>query len=466
MLGCKLINKTDKTMKKIFVLLMCSLVSSPLLASDKNDVSSLNEDWGNASDLYCQEHEIGGFSWDFCLHKENGCKEKKITGKDFDDEYSNYMWVATKVTNGGAYFCPMRIEARNKNAGRQVWTTYHYMSANDDFCVWLCKDGYGGADCSDSDGDFLCDSSHLTWNCNDKYKKVDEKGSSTNSEDSVAMFSRAQRDECGSNTDEEHDRILAVVGWMGDITNEKFNYTYEDGEGNEQTGEAKVIRGAIVRQMMVRTGHGWNGKDLVTWPKIYPATNSTEILLCKTGYRPDPISKKCVEINATRCAEQNICSGFQSGYDETMHKLQFYNNEGCYKYICAEEGKAFASANDRTCIDCPENLHGGSGEEGTCLKCTDNEIYVGKKCVSAKRLTKTELMYGIGKNRNSEKDLKQWCWTRSSIDEYGACVKGVSVEQYKCEKSGGAWNGRFCQPVTRASDTVAAVASRTTEDFK
>ena len=399
-------------------------------AGGGNNVSSLNSYWGGASMAYCLSHGIKDLNTDVCLGKARGCLENKPSSGTTSmnngnwDQGVNTMWVATKVTQGGAQFCAVRIDARNNNKHDRPWTTYHRYDSSDDSCFWLCHDGYGGADCSDNDGDFVCNTTEFNKTITNKFK--DKSAIATNVEDSIAMFEYNKYRHCSndkSRVKEEHDRILAITRWS------------EDGHG------------AFVRQMVVRAAseHWVNMK---TWPNIYPATNSKDILVCRTGYKPDLNYTKCIEVNATRCAEQNICSDFESGYNETMHKLQFDEGKECYKYTCAEEGKAFASAIDRTCIDCPENLHGGPGSNGTCLKCTDNQIYVGKDCAAAKRLTKTDLMYGIGKTRNSEKDVKEWCWTRSSIDEYGACINGVSVEQYKCTNSGGTWDGSACNDVS------------------
>lgn len=398
-------------------------------AGGGNNISSLNSYWGNASTTYCLSHGIKDLNPDVCLGKDRGCLENNpfnatyLHNGNSGDEGVNTMWVATKVTKGGAQFCAVRIDARNKNKHKRPWTTYHRYDSSDDSCFWLCHDGYGGADCSDNDGDFVCNTTVFDENIKNKFKS--KSAIATNVEDSIAMFDYNKYKHCSndvSSVKEEHDRILAITRWS------------EDGHG------------AFVRQMVVRAASK-HWENMKTWPNIYPATNSKDILVCRTGYKPDLNYTKCIEVNATRCAEQNICSDFESGYDETMHKLQLDEGKGreCYKYTCAEEGKAFASAVDRTCIDCPENLHGGPGSNGTCLKCTDNQIYVGKECATAKRLTKTDLMYGIGKTRNSEKDVKEWCWTRSSIDEYGACINGVTVEQYKCTNSGGTWNGSGCQ---------------------
>lgn len=404
-------------------------------AGGGNDVSSLNSYWGNASTTYCLSHGIADLNPLVCLGKDLGCKENNplngsnIMSNGNSDQGANTMWVATKVTKGGAQFCAVRIDARNNDKHDRPWTTYHRFDSSDDSCFWLCHDGYGGADCSDNDGDFVCNTTKFDDNNNYiKYKFKDKSAIATNVEDSIAMFEYNKYKHCSNDklrVKEEHDRILAITRWS------------EDGHG------------AFVRQMVVRAASK-HWKNMNTWPNIYPATNSKDILVCRTGYKPDLNYTKCIEVNATRCAEQNICSDFESGYNETMHKLQFDESDGkgCYKYTCAEEGKAFASAVDRTCIDCPENLHGGPGSDGTCLKCPDNEIYVGKECATAKRLTKTDLMYGIGKTRNSEKDVKEWCWTRSSIDEYGACINGVTVEQYKCTSTGGTWDGSACNGVS------------------
>lgn len=405
--------KTGNPMKRTIVIFTLGTLISGTL--DAALVPDLNSEWGNAQDLYCQSHAINDKT--LCLHKscdENENFDQGIPG--IGDERANFMWVATKIHKGGAYFCPMRITASNRRK-QDPWTTYHYMSASNDYCVWLCKEGYGGTDCTDNDGDFVCDTSHLAWNCHDNY--IEANGLDTNSEADVAMFGSVYRKCQGQKLSQEHNRILTIVGWLDDANGDTFTWTDEGGTVHPED----IVRGAVVRQMMVRSDYN-NWPDITSWPVIYPAAQSPEILLCKTGYKPDPISKTCVEISATRCAEQNLCSNYKTGFDETIHTMKITDDD-CYEYRCKEQGKAFASEMDRSCIDCPTSMRGGpSSTNGTCLSCSLGEIYNGSSCGSALGFSKTDLMYGKGKTRDSvNTDIDMQCWTILDTDAYKCCVK-------------------------------------------
>lgn len=404
-------------MKKIFALLMVTLFTSPLLAGGGNNVSSLNSHWGNASDLLCQSHAIKDFKNNVCLGEScvsanspySGAKEKVIQ-----------LWAAMKVTEGGAKFCPVRIDGRNKNKDSS-WTTYHRYSANDDECIWLCKDGFGGPDCSETDGDYVCDVNKGWYAFVENYKKAPENAIGTNIEDSVAMFSFNKYKKCYGHAPEEHDRILMVTRWVQDTQKNDSGYP--------------TYRGAFVRQMMVRAvREGWDPMN--SWIAVYPATNSSEILVCMTGYKPSADNKNCVEINATRCAEQKLCENYKTGFDETIHTMKLKGN--CYEYRCKEEGKAFASTTDRSCVDCPITLRSGPySTNGTCLKCEQDKIYTGSGCKEAIRYSKTDLMYGSGKTRTDVPSLKLQCWTILDTDSYKKCVEhGADSNTDKGDVSG------------------------------
>lgn len=390
---------------------MCSLFSSPLLAGGGNIVSSLNADWGNSSDLLCNSHGIGNLDKNVCLNKE--CKPLK--SPDYGDEQVIQLWVAMEVTKGGAKFCPVRIDARNRNKDSS-WTTYYRYRTTDDDCIWLCKDGYGGTDCSETDGDYVCDANKNWDSFLKNYTKEPADANATNIEDSVAMFSYDEYRNCYGNAPEEHDRVLMVTKWAQDTQLDPKTEDYP-------------YRGAFVRQMMVRAAReGW--EDMRSWIDVYPATNSSEILVCMTGYKPNDTKTNCVEINATRCAEQNLCNDYKTGFDETIHTMKPKDEGDCYEYRCKEAGKAFASSIDRSCVDCPATFRSGpSGTDGTCLKCVQDTVYNGSECGAAVGYSKTDLMYGKGKTRsNDDKNIDEQCWTILDTKKYKSCVEGSISE--------------------------------------
>lgn len=425
-------------MKKIFALLMVSLFTSPLLAGGGNNVSSLNSHWGNASDLLCQSHAIKDFDKNVCLGES--CASNSLGSPGYEDVKVFQLWAAMKVTEGGAKFCPVRIDGRNEDKDSS-WTTYHRYSATDYDCIWLCKDGFGGTDCSETDGDYVCDANAGWYAFLQDYKKAPGDAIGTNIENSIAMFSFNKYKKCYGHAPEEHDRILMVTRWVQDTQKNNSGYP--------------PYRGAFVRQMMVRAVRdGW--EKMSSWIAVYPATNSSEILVCMTGYKPSADNKNCVEINATRCAEQNLCENYKTGFDETIHTMKLKGN--CYEYRCKEEGKAFASTTDRSCVDCPIILRSGpNSTDGTCLKCDQDKIYTGSGCKEATRYSKTDLMYGRGKTRDSVPSVKSQCWTILDTDLYKECVKDSDF--YKKYK-----NGTIIKKDEGVSQS--AIAPNPQEDFK
>lgn len=372
------------------------------MAGGGNNVSSLNSSWGNSTMNTCGAHDITNSEACIGASQKTQCKNWAVYARNYTDEYSVQMMVARVVNENGAKFCPTQVEGKNKNKG-YAWTEYGDLSGgNDSLCVWLCKKGHTGPECSESSASpSSCDISTLE---RENYYSIPRLANGTNIEDSVAMFAFNDYRSCGVHKGQEHDMILAITRYL-------------------PSGH-----GAFVRQMVVRAERsGW--KNMISTATIYPAQNSSEILVCKNGYGPNPANTECEELNATNCRLQSMCTGWGTGFDETIHAFIQPSGSTCFQYRCAEIGKAFASDTNRaSCVDCNSNLRDGvSPVDGTCIKCDIGKIFSETAtatgfCADAMGYTKTDLQYGKGKTKNSQPDVAKQCWPIATPDDYKMCV--------------------------------------------
>lgn len=396
-------------MNKVFLSLMMFLFVSPAFAvTGKSDsVTSLFPVWGGGNWSSCGSHALEGS--EACIGETKDCKTEKMNARVYPDEYALQMMVAVNVNQHGAYFCPIQVEAKNKDKG-DAWTEYAMIGSTTG-CKWLCKDGYSGSECSVAPGNTkTCNPDPFTRDYYDKLKRV---ASGANVENSIAMFLRNQYNDCGVSKEQEHDGILAITRW------------------------APGGHGAWVQPLIVRAQRrGWSKKKnppegMVSWPAIYYFTGATEILACVDGYKPNAGGTDCVAINEAICAEAKTCPGW-TGFDEGLHTFVMPSGKDCFEFRCKGENQAFASTTDRSCIECPTNSRGGmSSVDGTCVKCEAGKVFNNKAtstathCGEAIAYTKSDMQYGKGKTKNNNPDVAQQCWTMTETDAYRECVTGI-----------------------------------------
>lgn len=371
--------------------------------------------WGGAKWNTCGAHKL---PVDACIGtKENDCNTKPlVNGEGFSNLYSYVkarannsdeaairMMVAWEINANGARFCPVQIESANKNRKSETWTEYRLLPGE---CVWLCKAGYTGEGCNiavaDASSIKMCDIKPFK---RDDYINVGNVQGS-NLENSVRMFAANNYVECSGNVENEHDIILAVVGWL----------------------ESK--HGAKVRQMTVRAAReGW--KKMVSWAEVYPAAGANEILVCKSGYQPNATGDDCVEINVNACKAASVCSGWNY-YNEKQHS--FKENDGCYQYRCSDSNKAFKDAKGHECVECSGRRRGAHPDTGLCTECKIGEAFDRNsgKCEPATAYSKTDLQYGFKKTKNS---AETGCWEMLQTDDYVGCITG------KCLYGKTTWTG-------------------------
>lgn len=391
-------------MNKVFLSLMMFLTVSPAFALSADElmrrVIFLAQGYFNLDT--CKSHALAGS--EACIGASKGCGIKGMYARNYTDEYALQMMVAVNINAHGAYFCPIQVEAKNKNKGKS-WTEYAMIGATSG-CRWLCADGYSGSECAVApNSGTTCDTSPFVRNNYDDLKRVT---SGANIEDEIVKRSSDKEVECeGQNTTQEHNVILAITRW------------------------APGGHGAWVRPLVVRAQReGW--KDMVSWPVLYDVKDTKEILLCVDGYNPNDTGTDCVAINADICPEvPSMCPGWTE-IDEGLHMVVQSAGKNCFEFRCKGENQAFASTTDRSCIECPTNSRGGmSSVDGTCVKCEAGKVFNNKAtstathCGEAIAYTKSDMQYGKGKTKNNNPDVAKQCWTMTETDAYRECVTGI-----------------------------------------
>ncbi len=387
---------------------------SGAMAGGGNDVSSLNSAWGGGAMDTCNGLDIKGTEACISFSQKVNCKNLRTGSRTGGIQ----MMIARTVTAYGAKFCPTLAEGVLEKHTYQ-WTVTGYVDltrGNDSQCVWLCKKGYTGPNCEESiDASTSCDVSKLERN---NYSSLPLKPSGNSIEDSVAMFAFNVNSMCGVrwfwggtmfNYNSEHDMILAITRYL-------------------PSGH-----GAWVRQMIVRSENYYIEKK-AAGVKVYPAQNSSEILVCKNGYTVNAAGTDCQEINPVICKLQQTCTGWSSGFDENLHRFVQVDGETCFQYRCIEPGQAFASDTNRSsCIDCVDNMRSGiSPIDGVCVKCDVGKIFDATAkssgfCVPTQSFSKTDLQYGKGKSKNTV-PLNEQCWSLLLLGDYKACVFGETQD--------------------------------------
>ncbi len=399
-------------MNKVFLSLMVFLFVSPAFALPADELTRRvifsAQSYFNLDT--CKSHALAGS--EACIGASKGCGIKGMYARNYTDEYALQMMVAVNINEHGAYFCPIQVEAKNKDKGKS-WTEYAMIGATSG-CRWLCAEGYSGSECAvslnASNSGTTCDTSPFVRNNYDNLKRVT---SGANIEDEIVKKSSDKEVECeGQRTEQEHNVILAITRW------------------------APGGHGAWVRPLVVRAQReGWKKTEktpdgMVSWPVLYYLTETTEILMCVDGYTPTDTD--CVPINSAICPEvPSMCPGWTE-IDEGLHMVVQSAGKNCFEFRCKGENQAFASTTDRSCIECPTNSRGGmSSVDGTCVKCEAGKVFNNKAtstathCGEAIAYTKSDMQYGKGKTKNNNPDVANQCWTMTETDAYRECVTGI-----------------------------------------
>ncbi len=400
--------------KTVFIFL-CALYSTSLMAVSNNigwptkeDVSAISSSWGGgtftntcgawdavlSNSKKDQPYNICiGESENKCGTAKADCYNETLTdslyARDYTDEGSVLIAAAVDVDLNCIKICPVQIEAKNKRKS-DAWTEYVMLS---DQCVFMCRDGF-----VTPSAEGKCYPEKFT---KDSYKDIKRVNSGVTYSTYMPLFGTKKKEsdtECGTNTYQRHDVILGVVGWLN-------------------SGH-----GAWVQQLVVRAQRAcW--KELVSWPVIYPKLNSKPVLVCKYGYKPNNEKNECIPIDETVCGALSLCDGWTAGFDTLKHYVQ--EKGSCYEYRCKENGYAFASNTDRTCVQCVQNTRYGIDEStGVCIECSLGQKFdkdTDGFCKPTKSLSKTDLKYGPGKTQATV-NLEDQCWIKEDVESYKKCV--------------------------------------------
>lgn len=468
-------------MKRMMLFLMGFVYITPLFAQSKGDGALYYNDWVD-----------GSIPDDACDVKSGEMGLKKLAGDDmFDatrmsvatvvnDNYIGYKaqeYVAREINKYGAKFCKTIIAGYRKNCHYMSYTTYFEPEVQD--CFWLCKDGYYGESCMSTALTSVTPQipmeQFLIKKPNDGVGALAPFGTSgDNIEEQIPMFRANEEIECWgrvysgggmtdnfenlhSNDDEEHDMILAVES----IKN--------DGSKLQIKVQPLFLR-AGASQYCSGNQAAWNA-----WPMMKFVGDP--IYVCPSDYKQekDGDTINCIDPEALSRQEKasvealkadklsHLCSsdGYQSSlFKDEIHNLvvidkgtkkikadqpklsEDYNwNGACAIYKCKSEVLAFKSdwktSGDVGCYDCTGDTgRFGIDKLGVCIKCNDGQIFVEGECKKASTLSKTDMLYGMGKT--SSTSLADMCWTETNPTLYKCCVSNNQIPgAAACQSNGG-----------------------------
>lgn len=325
------------------------------------------------------------------------------------DEGAIVAIIADRINANGGYFCPWQIQCANKRKYTTSPTSYYtpngVSSAN---CMWLCKDGFSGANCGELTVAYDSDTRTLDTVFGAPGVKTDG-GSNGNLSANVQVFTKFWRND-----------FRGVNGADGKKENDK-------GEVNNVLGVVKLLDHGVMAAPVQVACQWQNWKDVTSFVGTV-ASCSDPVLLCQEGYTPNSNKTDCVPVteDMLQTKGKTFCPGFDREKFRSAEHVLDTSGSDCAKYFCKDAGMAFTSATDHTCAECSTGVKGGSNpKDGTCVKCSTGQYFEAKtgECESAGAYSNLDLVYGKGKDRNTQKDLDKQCWTILSPANYKSCVE-------------------------------------------
>ena len=384
-----------------FLLIFCCCI--PLNANAINTDTSVYDAWGFYDSLTMNE-SYGEFILDGGIGK--------VKHGTHGDEYAVAAVIATKIVDHGGYFCPYQFQCANKRKNMKSWSVYYFPTGySSDKCFWLCEAGYSGENCEPSSG--------ATVN----FCKTDIMGPK-----GTGVFSDIRLKTSGGDTDGREGDITGFSSWQaGDNKGIRRNRDWR--EYDVLLGAIKFLEHGIIAQPIRLECRPDDWKEIVSWVESINA-GGTKKLLCAEGYTANDSGTDCVAIDQEICDIQNVtlCANFpKDKFNSVAHDLKKIDGEACTKYFCVD-GKGFQSAGDPTCVDCgaPAAKSGPNLTNGTCLVCDTGQYYdsADGTCKTANAFSKTELQYGPGQTRNTNFEVDNQCWYKTTPDDYKTCITG------------------------------------------
>jgi hypothetical protein len=475
-------------MKRMMLFLMMVVYIKPLFAQSKGDGALYYNDWVVGS---------GAIPDNACDVKSKDMGLTKLAGTDmFDatrmkvatvinDNYIGYKaqeYVAREINRYGAKFCKTVIGGYRKNCHYMSYTRYFEPEVQD--CFWLCKDGYYGESCLSTALTSVTPQipmeQFLIKKPNSGVGALAPFGTSgDNIEERIPMFRANEEIRCQgrvssgggmtdnwenlhSDNDEEHDMILAVES----IT---------DKDSKLQIKVQPLFLRAGNSQYCSGNQAAWNA-----WPMMKFVGDP--IYVCPSDYKQEKGTDgtiNCIDPEALSRQEKasvealkadklsHLCSS--DGYQSSLFKDEIHNlvvidkstknikaeadqpqlgkeydwnaKNACAIYKCKSEVLAFKSdwktSGDMGCYDCTGDTgRFGIDKLGVCIKCDDGQIFVEGECKKADTLSKTDMLYGMGKT--SSTSLADMCWTETNPTSYKCCVSNNQIPgATACQSNGG-----------------------------
>ncbi len=461
----------------MMLFLMMFVYITPLFAQSKGDGALYYNDWVVSDSIPDDACDVK--SKDMGLTKlAVECNATRMTvATVVNDNYIGYKgqeYVAREINRYGAKFCKTVIGGYRKNCHFMSYTRYFEPEVQD--CFWLCKEGYYGESCMSTALTSVTPQipmeQFLIKKPKDGVGALAPFGTSgDNIEEQIPMFRANEGIDCwdwknraGSSCDytdhfedlysddpEEHDMILAVQS-IGS-TDSKFQIKVQP-----------LLLRAGASQYCSGNEAAWNA-----WPMMKFV--GKPISVCPSDYKQEKNSDgtiNCIDPEALSRQEKasvealkadklsHLCSsdGYQSSlFKDEIHNLvvvdkdtkqikkegeqptlddvyDWYDKNACAIYKCKSEGLAFKSdwktSGDMGCYDCT----GGTGrfgidKLGVCIKCDDGQIFIDGECKVASTLSKTDMLYGMGKT--SSTSLADMCWTETNPTLYKCCVSNNQI---------------------------------------
>ena len=414
-------------MKNVFLIVFCAFavfVSGNVYGIITYDSNTLNGSYHVDND--------GNSGTPFIVAGGTGSNAPRGT---WDDEKGAVIIASVKITDNGARLCTIQAQCANENKKKKSWTTYHYPEGGKEGtklsrCYTFCKDGYTAVD--------------------SECKKIETlKGFECQTVDDVKskMINNIRMNQSdGSNIE---PWIAGFNSWYIDVGDDVM-------ERDILLGVVEFVpHGVIAAPIYLRCDREGYSDMKSFIEKLHIATSDANqyTLLCMPGYKAINASNKkagCEPIDPTfaKCdlSKLPVCGGIdETKMDKNNHVWMIGDVAfGCRDFRCKEENYGFVAPGNLECKLCADedgSPRFGIDNNGVCHECKTGTVFDNskKECVNATPYSKTDMVYGKGKGKNSEgikgESLTNQCWYYFVPSEYHACVAcgiGYELQNNKC----------------------------------
>jgi len=382
--------------------------------------------WWNASNSFSET--ITDFYPD--VNTEFADDKNHVRHGTYDDEGAIIIWAARKIYDKGAEFCPVQIQAANKNGKYWVWLDYYWNNDDDVWknCKTVCVKGYTGPTCGILGNETCSTTSTPTTQggglmghgptVNQGYftglpkwtnLRPEYPSTVTNGQQPVTQTIYAE-----TGTTYRHTTEMEVISYTS-----KYGTDDEDRKTDHVVlgVVGKVAHGIKVAPIKIVGQRSTTGGGIKSW--IKSANSNTPVLLCYDGYVPNSNATAC-ECNNDNQSSNGWCSGWSEPTSHTENYIT-YKDGTCQKYTCVD---GYGLDDNKTCISCPTTkTQGVNPDTGVCIKCTNpNEMFDGTECKQYTQLSTLQLKKGFQEIFD--------CWQEFGGNNYKTCVLCKSSKSY------------------------------------